>query len=133
MTAWIEHLADILVTTMLAHSVERIMQFLARWDGSSQALDDLVVAGAVVDYDVAFGLVEEGFDEGDAATCNCDDGMDVCAREEFDCEGADGAGSAVDYDAAGGEGARGVDGGPGFGEAEACVLRLLARLDGIWI
>ena len=119
----IQRLHNILITPLLACRIVRIQALLTLAYSCFEALNDLVVAAAVVDNRVAFGFVDEGLDEGDAVAGNADEGVDVGPDEEFDGEGADGTGGAVDDDAALGQVTGRVDEGPWLGEAEASILR----------
>lgn len=70
----VEHLADVLVGIVFADAVECVFDFSA-WDfgyGGSKGLDELRIAGAVVEDEVAFGGVDEGFDVGDAFAGDAD-------------------------------------------------------------
>lgn len=70
----VKHLTDVLVGVMFADAVECVFDF-AVWDfgdGGAEGLDELRVAGAVVEDEVAFGGVDEGFDMGDAFAGNAD-------------------------------------------------------------
>lgn len=70
----VEHLADVLVGVVFADAVEGVFDFAA-WDlgdGGAEGLDELRVAGAVVEDEVAFGGVDEGFDVRDAFAGDAD-------------------------------------------------------------
>lgn len=70
----VQHLADVLVGVVFADAVECVFDFAA-WDfgnGGAEGLDELRVAGAVVEDEVAFGGVDEGFDVRDAFAGDAD-------------------------------------------------------------
>jgi len=70
----VKHLADVLVGVVFADAVERVFDFAA-WDfgdGGAEVLNELLVAGAVVEDEVAFGGFEEGFDVRDAFAGDAD-------------------------------------------------------------
>ena len=96
---------------MLGGGVEGVPQLLAV-ESILEALDDGLVAGAVVDDGVAFAAVDQGLDEGAAAPGHGDDGVDIGEGGELDRVGAHGCGAAVDDERRGGFGGR-----PGVWEA----------------
>lgn len=70
----VEHLADVLVGVVFADTIECVFDFSA-WDfgdGGAEGFYELLVAGAVVEDEVAFRGVDEGFDVRDAFAGDAD-------------------------------------------------------------
>jgi hypothetical protein len=57
---------------------------LSSRDTSSQIFDNSIVALTAINDFVAFGRVDECFDEGDAVACDADDRVDVSVGEQLD-------------------------------------------------
>lgn len=71
---------------------------------------------AVVDDGVAFGSIDDCFDEVGSFACDGDDGMNIALVSQFDCEGSDCGAGAVDD-----EGDGRCCWCPGVGEVEMVV------------
>lgn len=103
---------------MLADTVEGVGNFAVclPFDSGEEALHELLVADAVVEDDVTFCGVDEGFHMLNAVAGDGDDRMDVREAGELDGEGADGRGAAIDD-----EGDRECGGVPGKRKVQALV------------
>lgn len=115
----IQNFADIGEAAVLADSVESVLDFAAGClDYGLELLDELRLALAVVDDDVALLAGDERFDKGNAAAGDADQGVDIGELGELNGVGADGRSGAVDDERCGC-----CCGVPGEGEALEALIQ----------